>query len=285
MKNICSHCGAFLPDDATICPKCGTLTAHAPHPGDKKIWEDEPDASPTPPPFVNDTAEPQRHCHIEPIKKREVNKVVMIVAVILIIALALIGYYAVKNASTPTVKKIDKPTAITTAPDSDAHFVVQEISGAEADSIMRSHMAEMEQMEKMMEEMMEGDPFEAFDKMQEMEAGDPTAAEAAHHEPIHKASTPGKIRLVGNVGHDHYVMVLNVKDQNNITGTAAIVAGGKERDTYRLLGIGSGKDLTVSVYGSKNKIVGTLNGTYDGYYFTGVYTTDNGETQFQLMAQ
>lgn len=285
MKNICSHCGAFLPDDATICPKCGTLTAHAPHPGDKKIWEEEPDASPTPPTFVNDTAEPQRHRHIEPIKKREVNKVVMIVAVILIIALALIGYYAVKNAKSPTANKQAEQTATLSPADSDAHFVVQEISGAEADSIMRSHMAEMEQMEKMMEEMMEGDPFEAFDKMQEMEAGDPTTAEVTHHEPVKKPSSPGKIRLVGNVGHDHYVMVLNVRDKNNITGTTAIVAGGKERNTYRLLGIGSGKDLTVSVYGSKNEIVGTLNGTYDGYYFTGVYTTDNRETQFQLMAQ
>lgn len=286
MSNICSHCGAFLADEATICPNCGTPTAHAPHPDDKKFWDEEPNTAPTPPPFSEEPAQPQRHCHIEPQKKREMNKAVLIATVVLMIAVALIGYYAVKESTPPTSNKIAGQTATPTPSDSDTHIVVQEISGAEADSIMRSHMAEMEQMEKMMEEMMEGDHFEEFENMpEEMATDDNTSTPPTITKPKRKASTSGKIRLAGNVGTDHYVMVLNVKDQNNITGTAAIVDGGKERATYRLLGIGSGKNLTVSVYCNKNKIAGTLNGTYDGYYFTGVYTTDNGETQFQLMAQ
>lgn len=107
----------------------------------------------------------------------------------------------------------------------------------------------------------------------------------SYQEHKRKAAKSGEIRLAGSVGNGHFVMVLNTKDPNNITGTAATVVGGKERKQYRLLGIGSGRDLTVSVYDKKNKIVGTLSGTYDGYEFSGVYTTDDGESPFRMMAQ
>lgn len=170
--------------------------------------------------------------------------------------------------------------------DSDSHITYQEITGEEAEAMMREHMAEMEKMEKIMEEMMAGDPFADMDRMEEMMGGEEfSTTPPSYQEHKRKAAKSGEIRLAGSVGNGHFVMVLNTKDPNNITGTAATVVGGKERKQYRLLGIGSGRDLTVSVYDKKNKIVGTLSGTYDGYEFSGVYTTDDGESPFRMMAQ
>ena len=173
-----------------------------------------------------------------------------------------------------------------TAPQTDSHITYQEITGEEAEAMMREHMAEMEKMEKIMEEMMAGDPFADMDRMEEMMGDDEFATTPpSYQEHKRKAAKSGEIRLAGSVGNGHFVMVLNTKDPNNITGTAATVVGGKEHTQYRLLGIGSGRDLTVSVYDKKNKIVGTLSGTYDGYEFSGVYTTDDGESPFRMMAQ
>lgn len=248
----------------------------------------------TPPPF-NEGVTPQlfeepvttqRHRPIEPLKKNVVNKVVVIAAVILVVGLLLIGYYAVKKtAVAPFTKKTEKMEAAPQA-DSDSHITYQEITGEEAEAMMREHMAEMKKMEKIMEEMMAGDPFADMDRMEEMMGDNEFATTPpSYQEHKRKAAKSGEIRLAGSVGNGHFVMVLNTKDPNNITGTAATVVGGKERTQYRLLGIGSGRDLTVSVYDKKNKIVGTLSGTYDGYEFSGVYTTDDGESPFRMMAQ
>lgn len=248
----------------------------------------------TPPPF-NEGVTPQlfeepvttqRHRPIEPLKKNVVNKVVVVAAVILVVGLLLIGYYAVKKtAVAPVTKKTEKIAAAPQA-DSDSHITYQEITGEEAEAMMREHMAEMEKMEKIMEEMMAGDPFADMDRMEEMMGDEEfSTTPPSYQEHKRKAAKSGEIRLVGSVGKGHFVMVLNTKDPNNITGTAATVVGGKERTQYRLLGIGSGRDLTVSVYDKKNKIVGTLSGTYDGYEFSGVYTTDDGESPFRMMAQ
>lgn len=250
----------------------------------------------TPPPFndgvtpqlFEEPVTPQRHRPIEPLKKNVVNKVVLIAAVILVVALLLIGYYAVKKtAVAPVTKKTEKMAAAPQADsDSDSHITYQEITGEEAEAMMREHMAEMEKMEKIMEEMMAGDPFADMDRMEEMMGDDEFATTPpSYQEHKRKPAKSGEIRLAGSVGNGHFVMVLNTKDPNNITGTAATVVGGKERTQYRLLGIGSGRDLTVSVYDKKNKIVGTLSGTYDGYEFSGVYTTDDGESPFRMMAQ
>ena len=248
----------------------------------------------TPPPFndgvtpqlFEEPATPQRHRPIEPLKKNVVNKVMVIAAVILVAGLLLIGYYAVeKTAVAPVTKKTEKMAAAPQA-DSDSHITYQEITGEEAEAMMREHMAEMEKMEKIMEEMMAGDPFADMDRMEEMMGDEEfSTAPPSYQEHKRKAAKSGEIRLAGSVGKGHFVMVLNTKDPNNITGTAATVVGGKERTQYRLLGIGSGRDLTVSVYDKKNKIVGTLSGTYDGYEFSGVYTTDDGESPFRMMAQ
>lgn len=248
----------------------------------------------TPPPFndgvtpqlFEEPATPQRHRPIEPLKKNVVNKVMVIAAVILVAGLLLIGYYAVKKtAVAPVTKKTEKMAAAPQA-DSDSHITYQEITGEEAEAMMREHMAEMEKMEKIREEMMAGDPFADMDRMEEMMGDEEfSTAPPSYQEHKRKAAKSGEIRLAGSVGKGHFVMVLNTKDPNNITGTAATVVGGKERTQYRLLGIGSGRDLTVSVYDKKNKIVGTLSGTYDGYEFSGVYTTDDGESPFRMMAQ
>lgn len=308
MSYICNYCGALIPDGAEVCPQCGMPTVHAPHAHDKKFWEEDQESTSTPPPFFGDDSvgtqqtppytipQPEDHAKsqsrrmiIEPLKKRTVNKVVLIVAVVLVLTLLIIGYQEVKNASKPSVSSKSEQIASEKQPESesefessDSSFVIQEITGEEADSIMNANMEEMRKMEQMMEEMMGNDPFADFDNAQSLQE-QPNATRS--HKPTNGTTTAGKIKMAGNVGRDHYVMVLNVKDQNNITGTAATLVDGKERNHYRLLGIGSGKDLTVSVYDRKNKIVGTLSGTYDGYVFSGIYTTDNGETQFQMVSQ
>ncbi|MBQ0030246.1 MAG: zinc ribbon domain-containing protein [Bacteroidales bacterium] len=236
----------------------------------------------TPPPYVEPA--PQRYHHIEAQRKKEVIKVVIVAAVIIVLAIILIGYLAVKKRivnNHPDTKVVSEEQQEETTPG----FTIQEITGEEADSIMRMHMAEMEKMEQMMEEMMESDPFEEFERMQGMMGDEWESAPPTTQQQKPKASTPSKIQLVGKIGKENYIMVLNAKDQNNITGTAATVENGKEKAQFHLLGIGSGRDLTVSVYDSKNKIVGTLTGTYDGYMFSGVFTTDDNETQFRLMAQ
>lgn len=257
-------------------------------------YTEEDGGGTTPPPF-NDGVTPQlfeepattqRHRPIEPLKKNVVNKVVVIVAVILVVGLLLIGYYAVKKTAVAPVTKKTEKMAAAPQTDSDSQITYQEITGEEAEAMMKEHMAEMEKMEKIMEEMMAGDPFADMDRMEEMMGDDEFATTPpSYQEHKRKAVKSGEIRLAGSVGNGHFVMVLNTKDPNNITGTAATVVGGKERTQYRLLGIGSGRDLTVSVYDKKNKIVGTLSGTYDGYEFSGVYTTDEGESPFRMMAQ
>lgn len=257
-------------------------------------YPEEDGGGTTPPPFndgvtpqlFEEPVTPQRHRPIEPLKKNVVNKVVVIAAVILVVGLLLIGYYAVKKTDVaPVTKKTEKMAAAPQA-DSDSHITYQEITGEEAEAMMREHMAEMEKMEKIMEEMMAGDPFADMDRMEEMMGDDEFATTSpSYQDHKRKPTKSGEIRLAGSVGNGHFVMVLNTKDPNNITGTAATVVGGKERTQYRLLGIGSGRDLTVSVYDKKNKIVGTLSGTYDGYEFSGVYTTDDGESPFRMMAQ
>lgn len=258
-------------------------------------YTEEDGGGTTPPPFNNgvtpqlfeEPATPQRHRPIEPLKKNVVNKVVLIAAVILVVGLLLIGYYAVKKTTVaPVAKKTDKMASTAPQADSDSHVTYQEITGEEAEAMMREHMAEMEKMEKIMEEMMAGDPFADMDRMEEMMGDEEfSTTPPSYQEHKRKTAKSGEIRLAGSVGNGHFVMVLNTKDPNNITGTAATVVGGKERTQYRLLGIGSGRDLTVSVYDKKNKIVGTLSGTYDGYEFSGVYTTDDGESPFRMKAQ
>ena len=257
-------------------------------------YTEEDGGGTTPPPFnegvtpqlFEEPATTQRHRPIEPLKKNVVNKVVVIVAVILVVGLLLIGYYAVKKTAVAPVTKKTEKMADAPQADSDSHITYQEITGEEAEAMMREHMAEMEKMEKIMEEMMAGDPFADMDRMEEMMGGEEfSTTPPSYQEHKRKAAKSGEIRLAGSVGNGHFVMVLNTKDPNNITGTAATVVGGKERKQYRLLGIGSGRDLTVSVYDKKNKIVGTLSGTYDGYEFSGVYTTDDGESPFRMMAQ
>ncbi|MDO4511389.1 MAG: hypothetical protein Q4B68_06205, partial [Bacteroidales bacterium] len=267
MNQICNSCGCVVPEGEVKCPACGAPTVHAPQPNDKKFWEEEPEAatpppfigsepahSPTPPPYEEPT---QRSRHIEPQRKNAINKVTLIVAVVLVIGLIVVGYYAVKKTSAPAINYGEDIASLPVDSTQEPSITVQEITGEEADSIMRMHMAEMQRMEQMMEEMMASDPFEEFERMQEMMGGDFEAAPQPQPEAKQKLSNRDKIRLAGQVGSEQFVMVLNIKDQNNITGTAATVNGGKEQSHYRLLGIGSGRDLTVSVYDQKNNIVGT----------------------------
>ncbi|MDY2591944.1 MAG: hypothetical protein SOW33_03905, partial [Sodaliphilus sp.] len=109
----------------------------------------EDGGSSTPPPF-NDGVTPQlfeepaatqRHRPIEPLKKNVVNKVVVIVAVILVVGLLLIGYYAVKKTAVAPVTKKTENLAAAPQADSDSHITYQEITGEEAEAMMREHMA------------------------------------------------------------------------------------------------------------------------------------------------
>ncbi len=80
-------------------------------------YTEEDGGGSTPPPFndgvtpqlFEEPADTQRHRPIEPLKKNVVNKVVLIVAVILVVGLLLIGYYAVKKTAVAAVTKVRKP--------------------------------------------------------------------------------------------------------------------------------------------------------------------------------
>lgn len=289
MKIICNNCGAMVSESDAVCPMCGTPTVHAPHPDDKKLWEQE-DAQPEPPISepaapAKEGASPTPHRTFEPVKKRAISKTILLCMVALILLLLVVAYLMVSNSSSTPAEA----HSITQMPDTEQdesrpRVIVRHLSAEEADSIMKMHMAEMEQMEQMMEEMMGEDPFAEFDRFAEEMGGNwEEVPQRNVQKPKH--STPSKIQLAGRVGADQYVMVLNAADQSNITGTAAKVVNGKEQTKYRILGIGSGSDLTVSIYKGKNELVGTLSGTYNGYTYTGTYATESTQTPFQLIAQ
>lgn len=289
MKIICNNCGAMVSESDAVCPMCGTPTVHAPHPDDKKLWEQE-DAQPEPPTSepaapAKEGASPTPHRTFEPVKKRAISKTILLCMVALILLLLVVAYLMVSNSSSTPAEA----HSITQMPDTEQdesrpRVIVRHLSAEEADSIMKMHMAEMEQMEQMMEEMMGEDPFAEFDRFAEEMGGNwEEVPQRNVQKPKH--STPSKIQLAGRVGADQYVMVLNAADQSNITGTAAKVVNGKEQTKYRILGIGSGSDLTVSIYKGKNELVGTLSGTYNGYTYTGTYATESTQAPFQLIAQ
>lgn len=289
MKIICNNCGAMVSESDAVCPMCGTPTVHAPHPDDKKLWEQE-DAQPEPPTSepaasAKEGTSPTPHRSFEPVKKRAISKTILLCMVALILLLLVVAYLMVSNSSSTPAEA----HSITQMPDTEQaesrpRVIVRHLSAEEADSIMKMHMAEMERMEQMMEEMMGEDPFAEFDRFAEEMGGNwEEVPQRNVQKPKH--STPTKIQLAGRVGADQYVMVLNAADQSNITGTAAKVVNGKEQTKYRILGIGSGSDLTVSIYKGKNELVGTLSGTYNGYTYTGTYATESTQTPFQLIAQ
>lgn len=289
MKIICNNCGAMVSESDAVCPMCGTPTVHAPHPDDKKLWEQE-DAQPEPPTSepaapAKEGVSPTPHRTFEPVKKRAISKTILLCMVALILLLLVVAYLMVSNSSS-TPAEADSITQMpdTEQAESRPRVIVRHLSAEEADSIMKMHMAEMERMEQMMEEMMGEDPFAEFDRFAEEMGGNwEEVPQRNVQKPKH--STPTKIQLAGRVGADQYVMVLNAADQSNITGTAAKVVNGKEQTKYRILGIGSGSDLTVSIYKGKNELVGTLSGTYNGYTYTGTYATESTQTPFQLIAQ
>ena len=81
MKIICNNCGAMVSESDAVCPMCGTPTVHAPHPDDKKLWEQE-DAQPEPPTSepaapAKEGASPTPHRSFEPVKKRAISKTIL----------------------------------------------------------------------------------------------------------------------------------------------------------------------------------------------------------------
>ena len=152
------------------------------------------------------------------------------------------------------------------------------MSDAQADSMMQAAMAEMQQtdsaMQAMMNSMMGGaDPFAS-----EIEGEMPSR----HMAQQHHASTPTMPTLAGHIGKREFVMVLNLKDPQNVKGSGSYVANGKEQGKLHLLGIQDGEALTVSIYGKGNKLQGTLSGSYDGIQYQGSYQVDGKETPFDL---
>ncbi|MGM9868025.1 MAG: hypothetical protein ACI30R_00155 [Sodaliphilus sp.] len=288
MKIICNSCGAMISETDAVCPICGTPTVHAQHPDDKKLWEQE-NAQAEPPAFEHasapESASPTPRRTVEPVKKKAISKAMLVCIAALILLLLVVAYLMVSHmSSTPAEQQSITQTTDTEQAESQPRVIVRHLSGAEADSIMKMHMAEMAKMEQMMDEMLANDPFSDFDPFEEEMQGD-WEEQPQRYTQKPKQSTPTKIRLAGRVGADQYVMVLNAADQSNITGTAAKVVNGKEQTKYRLLGIGSGSDLTVSIYKGKNEMVGTLSGTYNGYTYTGTFTTEATQAPFQLIAQ
>lgn len=294
MKIICNNCGAMVNETDAVCPICGAHTVHAPLPDDKKLWEQTPEnkteVPPCPPegescansaPGAGTKSTPRT---IKPIQKRAMSKVTVLLLVVIILLLIVIAWLMMRTANNPAAPKEQISEQQVDSQASQPRVVVRQITGAEADSIMKMHMAEMERMEQLMEEMMGEDPFAEFDRFAEDMGGNWEEVPQRNVQKP-KQSTPTKIRLAGRVGNDQYVMVLNAADQSNIKGTAAKVVKGKEQEALHLLGIGSGSDLTVTIYDRKNNPVGTLSGTYNGYTYSGIFTTQSTQAPFQLTIQ
>lgn len=145
----------------------------------------------------------------------------------------------------------------------------------------REMQEQMAQMDSMMNAMM-ASPF----------GGDPFADGQEQPVPHQQAKRPaagvhnGIARLAGNVGNLPVVMVLNVKDPQNVRGTSSFVQGGKASTQLNLLGIMDATGLTVTLYkkGSKTPL-GTLSGEFDGQTYSGTYVAGNKQEQFTLVTE
>ena len=295
MKNICNNCGAIIPDGATRCPKCDAPSANAPTESDKKFWErdnlvtEEPpefhpeeESSQTPPPITPPVAPPAMKT---PQKESNTKKVMLIV--IPIIAILLLLYVVVMFVAKKNHHKgqfISEREAIA---EQEPQVEVKVLTGEEADSMMQASMAEFAEadsmMNAMMQQMMGGDPFAAIE--QEMMGGGESAPSHQQTQPSQQKSKNGILNLAGRIGDKDIVMVLNTKDPQNLKGTAKFVGNGQTKESLHVLGIGSGNELTVSIYDAKNNVVGNLAGTYDGYYYSGTCEKDGKEIPFRLAAQ
>ncbi len=311
MKNICNNCGQVIPDGAKVCPNCGTPAPNA-SPDEKKFWDRDdlkpvdnddaqvppipgqaqspatggstppppPDtaaasgAQPTPPPFY--TA-PKKSRH----KYFWVSIILAAIAVALIIIM-MIWWIAGHTTVHYEHHSTQEHTTVQKTPNGSITITTSgNMTDAQADSMMQAAMAEMQQTDSAMQAMMNAmmgsaDPF----------AGEPMGsmgpARVERRAPV-KASTMPK--MAGHIGQREFMMVLNVKDPQNVKGSGSFIKNGKEQAKLHMLGIGDGHDLTVSIYGPGNKLMGTLAGTYDGMQYQGTYQVDGKETPFQLYVQ
>lgn len=289
MKNICNHCGQVIPDGAKVCPNCGTPAANVSQ-DEKKIWERDdlkPAAEPnadsteepaqpgvTPPPFHEPARRPKR-------KFFWVAITLGAIAVVLIIIM-LIAWLANHSSVHYSHYTTREHTTVTRTPHGTITVTTSgNLSSAQADSMMQAAMAEMQQtdsvMQAMMNSMMGGgaDPFAS-----EMEEGEMAPRHAVHQQ--RRISTSSMPTLAGHIGKREFVMVLNLKDPQNVKGSGSYVANGKEQGKLHLLGIQDGEALTVSIYGRGNSLQGTLSGSYDGVQYQGSYQVDGKETPFEL---
>lgn len=286
MKNICNHCGQVIPDGAKVCPNCGTPAANVSH-DEKKIWERD-DLKPAQEPDVLDTQEslgsgitPPPFHEAEKRRRRKFFWVAITlgaIAVVLIIIM-LIAWLASHSSVHYSHYTTREHTTVTHTPNGTITVTTSgNMSDAQADSMMQAAMAEMQQtdsaMQAMMNSMMGGaDPFAS-----EIEGEMPSR----HMAQQHHASTSTMPTLAGHIGKREFVMVLNLKDPQNVKGSGSYVANGKEQGKLHLLGIQDGEALTVSIYGKGNKLQGTLSGSYDGIQYQGSYQVDGKETPFDL---
>lgn len=268
----------MIADDAKFCPNCGTPAINAPLESEKKLWErdDLKPAGPTPPPL------PHYHAITSPAKKRNNMAVVMaIISVALILVMAVVWLFKHSTVSTHTQQYHETSTQ----PNSSSNVTITSsgnMSQAQADSLMQAAMAEMEQtdsiMQAMMASMMGADPWQQLEEGQHNMTSQPTT-------PQHRVRKNGVVNMAGEVGNKHMVLVLNLKEAQNVKGSGGFIVNNQKQGKLHLLGIQDGENLTVSVYNSNNRLLGTLAGLYNGVSYQGSYMVDGKETPFQLLVQ
>lgn len=302
MKNICNHCGQAISSDVKSCPNCGSPLANAQPDNEKKLWERE-DLKPieethaAPPVFPAQAREYTEHAHGKenatpppPYHKKKRNSFHLVAVILAATAVALILLMCIvwiyKHTTVKTHVEKQQHTTITQGPNGSQVTITTNgnINPAQADSLMQTAMDEMAQtdsiMQAMMNSMMSGSPLGGMP--QEENA---VNAQPSRQRPARQLGKNGIANMTGNVGQRQLVMVLNMKDPQNVKGSGSFIVNKKEQGKLHMLGIQDGQDLTVSIYDSKNVLLGTLAGGFDGMTFEGYYLVDGKETPFQLMLQ
>ncbi len=283
MKLICNNCGKPLPAGAKVCRHCNTPTANAPQKDDKKFWEETaPLSSQHSGTFMSPPPLPQRS-H----KRRQ--WLIYVLPLVVIVVAVLISWLMPGNNSKKTKQKQEQTTTqIVAVPGGTIQITTNgNISSTDADSIMQVAMTEMQQtdsmMNAMMEQMMSGG---ALAGMSTSSLPDEIVASHASPQQQNRSfSGNSMVKLVGKMGATEIVMALNLKDPQNVKGTARYAGHNKEKTTMHLLGIQDGPNLTVSMYDTRNNLMGTFSGEFNGRIYRGYLNQNNKQTEFALVAE
>lgn len=299
MKNICNNCGHTIPDDVKFCPNCGAPLANAPFNDEKKFWEKGAEGNEPSPPIFHESANastrrgsnggmtPPPFTSFRRKRNRTNLAIIIIVATSLILILIMCIIWVSRHSRFEShVEK--QHTTITHGPGGTQVTITTGGDGmtqAQADSLIQSAMAEMAQTDSIMQAMMNslagGLPMPGVGQ----ETNGIYSAQPRQQHATKRLSKHGMVNMAGRIGQQEIVMVLNLKDPQNVKGSGDFIKNGKEQRKLHMLGIQDGENLTVSIYNGNNKLVGTLVGILDDFTYEGSYLLDGKETPFRLLLQ